>query len=826
MKIVAFKLTKYTRFDLLGVDTIDYTPLSPYQLILGGNGIGKSSLLNELSPLPPESSDLKEGGSKTITIEHRNSRYILTYNLHKKLQASFIKDGVELNDGSTVKVQKDLIWEHFRYDSQIHDLLLGNITLSTMLPQQRREWFVRMSNTDISYAIGVFNRLRSAERDIKGAIKINQQRLVNEQSKLPSQDDLTKLKRDAQGLKEDLNHLLPYTERGLKDLTQEINSLEAKLKDTAEQFMDTSFNITFNGIKDIVELTSYYDNLKYEQTSVQAEYQRCVNELTELQDVVAKNKVLADKPLEVIESEIERTNTELRAINNKLQELNINTGDNCKLQVDNLQYIVNEIKEICSYLPANPVGEDGERLYTRAKSDAYTARLAFIREELIKCRNRLGYHEREYTNLNNVHDVNCPNCNHAFKPGVDCRRIDELEKLIAEDKLHIMELEAELTETEKQAQVISEWVNWMRKLQQLRADNHNYAPLFSYLAKANVFSDYPPSAITYLKQYNQALLTQLRYQDVSISLAKLEEDKLRRIAAEGNDVEYIVNRMVSVEEHLKDLSIRANRIRQDLEALNNVIQNHRSIESTVNEIKQLQSDIQDKTLLQIRYDNNLKLQSIIERKQVQLANVENAVNRLSQSEAVIEQLQLSSQTLTEEQSALNVLTTLLSPQDGLIAESLLGFIHQFLEEMANVLDQIWTYPMRPYLELGDEGIELDYRFKVDINDSAIVVKDVSKLSTGQKDVVDFVFKLLLMQHLDLQDYPLFMDEVGGTFEAMHRDRLYSYLKLLVESNQVQQAFIISHISSSHDALATADRCVLDMNATMVDGRVNQVFKLH
>ena len=64
MKIIKLTLHLYKRFDLLGADTLTYTPESPYQLILGKNGIGKSSLLNELSPLPCETTDLKENGYK------------------------------------------------------------------------------------------------------------------------------------------------------------------------------------------------------------------------------------------------------------------------------------------------------------------------------------------------------------------------------------------------------------------------------------------------------------------------------------------------------------------------------------------------------------------------------------------------------------------------------------------------------------------------------------------------------------------------------------------------------------------------------------------
>ena len=162
-------LNEFKRLDLLGVTKLTYTPKSPYQLFTGKNGIGKSSLISEISPLPCEATDLREGGYKYVKLSHRGSKYELLYELHKKLESSFKKDGVELNQGGTIKAQRNLIWEHFQYGDDIHDLLLGNTLLSNMTPQVRREWFVRMSKSDINYAISFYNRLKSTERDIKGA---------------------------------------------------------------------------------------------------------------------------------------------------------------------------------------------------------------------------------------------------------------------------------------------------------------------------------------------------------------------------------------------------------------------------------------------------------------------------------------------------------------------------------------------------------------------------------------------------------------------------------------------------------------------------------
>ena len=221
----------------------------------------------------------------------------------------------------------------------------------------------------------------------------------------------------------------------------------------------------------------------------------------------------------------------------------------------------------------------------------------------------------------------------------------------------------------------------------------------------------------------------------------------------------------------------------------------------------------------------MKLLEIIRDKQVSLSNLENTLSGIQQSETIVKQITDMIAQLEEEYKAVNVLTTILSPQDGLIAESLLGFLNLFLDEMSNVIEHIWSYRMKPFMEIGEDGIELDYRFKVEVEGIEDPVKDISKLSRGQKEIMDFVFKLLVMQHLDMSDYPVYMDEVGASFDPYHRDKLYQYIKMLVEDNQISQVFVISHIASSHDALSLADRCVLDTDATMIDEEVNKVLIL-
>ena len=819
-------LNEFKRLDLLGVTKLTYTPKSPYQLFTGKNGIGKSSLISEISPLPCEATDLREGGYKYVKLSHRGSKYELLYELHKKLESSFKKDGVELNQGGTIKAQRSLIWEHFQYGDDIHDLLLGNTLLSTMTPQVRREWFVRMSKSDINYAISFYNRLKSTERDIKGAIKLNKQRLINEQAKLMDVNEINRVKDDSNKLKGELNHLLPFMEQTLTDKSIAISQLLENIEHLSSSIIDLKYNVKYEGLSDINELRTLEKQFTFEKDKLQNDYKSLIDKITELQDIVNKTKALADRPLEEIDKELFSAKNELHAVTEKYNGININVGDNAEDQLFSFIEIDRKLREVLTNFPTNYKTESGERFYTKEKEDALLAKLDELNSQCIRLKSRIEHHEKELDGLNNIHDVHCPNCNFSFKPGVDCNRIDStkamLEKLNEEFETANKRY-AELKEIEAKYTEIRRSLHHLRELY-----NHYplYNGLFAYIFKdIDKLHDNPYMLINSLPLYQEALQCKSRMVQLTSVISKLEEERIRRIAAEGSDMEFIYKNINDMELQLIEIDKRIKFLVNEINIIGNVIFSNEDLTTKSTRLKGLIKELEDTALLQVKFRNNEKLLEIIKDKQVSLSNLENTLSSIQQSETIVKQITDMITQLEEEYKAVNVLTTILSPQDGLIAESLLGFLNLFLDEMSSVIEHIWSYRMKPFMEIGEDGIELDYRFKVEVEGIEDPVKDISKLSRGQKEIMDFVFKLLVMQHLDMSDYPVYMDEVGASFDPYHRDKLYQYIKMLVEDNQISQVFVISHIASSHDALSLADRCVLDTDATMIDEEVNKVLVL-
>ena len=168
-------LVGYTRFNTDEIKTFRWKPQSSLSLVLGGNGSGKSSLLNELNPMPANRHDYEPGGSKTFICTLNDVRYILNSNFERGQKHSFVRitDGVkeELNSSATVTIQKELVESILRYDNKLHSLLTGQIIFTDLSPTQRKELLMSISPLDLSYVNGVFDKTRIALRDDQGALK-------------------------------------------------------------------------------------------------------------------------------------------------------------------------------------------------------------------------------------------------------------------------------------------------------------------------------------------------------------------------------------------------------------------------------------------------------------------------------------------------------------------------------------------------------------------------------------------------------------------------------------------------------------------------------
>ena len=101
-------------------------------LIMARNGTGKSAIMLELNPLPPENGNYTAGGRKYVEWRVGKRLYKMDSNTGVGNGHSFrIDDGPELNTGGTFSAQKELVYNHFnKMDGGLVKVLHGIKTVS------------------------------------------------------------------------------------------------------------------------------------------------------------------------------------------------------------------------------------------------------------------------------------------------------------------------------------------------------------------------------------------------------------------------------------------------------------------------------------------------------------------------------------------------------------------------------------------------------------------------------------------------------------------------------------------------------------------------
>ena len=147
----------------------------------------------------------------------------------------------------------------------------------------------------------------------------------------------------------------------------------------------------------------------------------------------------------------------------------------------------------------------------------------------------------------------------------------------------------------------------------------------------------------------------------------------------------------------------------------------------------------------------------------------------------------------------------MSPDNGLIAESITGFLNKMIADMNKVISMVWTYDLK-LLPFDLENGSIDYTFRFKINNK--IVDDISKGSSSLKEIFDLAFKIVFQNYIWGDEFPLYLDEFGKTFDSEHRERAYNAINNILVNNY-SNIFLISHFDSLHGRFVNADVNILN-----------------
>lgn len=829
MKITKLVLKKYKRLMMSNIQCIEYDPTKTMQLLIGSNGSGKSSILEELTPIPAHHSGFDKGGLKEIHVEHRGVDYVLISNYDGGSgRHSFKRDGEELNEGGTFAIQRELVEQEFRLNRKVHELMIGLETFTGMSTAKRREWLTTLSTVDLSYAFEVYNRVKSAQRDQLGVIKHLTKRMAGENMDLPDDSQMTQMRENIKRLTNKLNdlflHRKQHVSAGFRDeyhAQQQLNQLLDRARNLLKLYPRIPSNQV---IKDKETFAEELNEQFAQHRTMVAVVDQMVEELEGIRKKVpSKDDNLSPEQIQEIRDHLQDQLDTAKGWDMAVEKY---SGEfplvHLPIHGDPLRTL-NEVFDRWSKLISTfPENESGRMNSADARTNK--ERLTLIKGQLRQVEDKQTIFARRLATLRGCEEVVCPSCTHSFKPGVDVSEIGTLEQNL--EKLGGMaeRLAAEIKQLTEWLEEYDEYAAFVYNFRQLTQDYQQFQDLWDYCSREQVMFRTPRRYMSAALAWRQTMEDRI-VRDMAMEKAAVLRKKLQYVEAIDQDVVgYLDQRRVELETQIENRSHEMQLYKQrlnDFQRAGRDIQTlSTDIERLLGEFSQFSKNFQQ----QLEYLVQRALEEETKITQLQMAEQQRQLSALEMREHTLQAIEREHEEAIQLHADLGLLVKSLSPTDGLIGRYLMGFMQVMVKLMNAVINEIWTYPLEILPSKVDKD-ELDYNFPLQVSGGQVTAPDIARGSSSQRDVVNFAFKLMAMKFLNFEDYPLYLDEFGSTFDEQHRQNLIPFIARMIELGQIRQLFYISHFDATHGAFNQAEIFVLDPTNITVPQRYNEHVKI-
>ena len=818
MKILRLELYGYNRLMLNNIKHFIYTPNSTHQLILGTNGSGKSSILSELSPLPAHHSNYAKdkSGFKKITIFHAGRTYQLN-SIFKTNKHSFVVEdtGEDLNPGGTAEAQKELVFQHFGINKDIHDIITGEQRLTLMGPGERRKWITMISRSDYGFAMSTFKKFAGRARDQQGALKHLNQRLTQEINNLQSLQGLDGLEERSIQLREELNYLmleripnLPKLEIQQGRLRQLVAQVEAQSRD---YFKAIGYMPAGKSYKSEDDVQFDIQRLDTNIHASQALIERMGNEYGDMEAVVNSVQVEAGESLEDLPELILLQQRDMERLRSELRQF---TSLNSPSEIlRDWNSIGEEVQILFRRLPDNR-----ERIYSRENVQRKHNEKAEQQRIIDNSGGRINAIMNRLALMQEAKEEQCPSCNYIWRPGFSETEMAQLKydqeqhgQIIDAARVKMKEIEAFIEECAEITSMYNQFRGFVQGFPRLQ-------PLWDYILEHQLHLNDPKSNLQVFQDWRRDLDLSVQY-EAAHARYRHYLDLTERQTAMG-DTAHFSRRMFTLQKEIEEATQKLLEQRTERKTVDHFYAKLSRMQSLALEIEQACQDIETVQGTLVDSLRNDVIDETVMTLQTELGGIMRKLSEKEGQEGIVRDLETSKAEVALDAKALQLITQALSPNEGLIAEQLASDIGCLVAQLNSVIASIWTYDFT-VLSCGMDSGELDYKFPVQFATADYGTPDIGKTSKGQRQVIDFAFQLTVMLYLNLTDYPLFLDEPGEGFDEQHRIKLMDFVKQLMEMGRHSQLFMISHYASSHGSFVNAEVLVLDASNISVPGNYNQ-----
>lgn len=226
------------------------------------------------------------------------------------------------------------------------------------------------------------------------------------------------------------------------------------------------------------------------------------------------------------------------------------------------------------------------------------------------------------------------------------------------------------------------------------------------------------------------------------------------------------------------------------------------------ELLDMQGQQESQFTRMIDFTFNEEITSLVKKYQVSLAMLETSLTEAEMQAGIVKDITKTLEEAKNEEVSLRILEKMLSPKDGLIAEQILVFINTFIAKINEVIASVWGYNLALDNINLEEG-ELDYKFPMYIHNQENMIPDISLGSDSILDIINQAFRLVVYKFMNLDGYPLYLDEPARAFDQVHAHNLIMTMKELIDDERFSQIFYISHDFEGQNSFPNSQIAVID-----------------
>lgn len=838
MRINKVELYRYKPFLYSEIELFDMDMPNLIQNIIGTNGSGKTSLLQEINPQPATRTDFGESGYKKIVLTHQNSEYVLTSDFSNHSSPhSFVKDDVELNTSGTTGVQEDLISSHLGYTQLVHSVSYGKNQLSKMPVGSRKTFLLTIHPCQMKLILDKHKKVSQALRACRDNLSMLHERKASLATVLLEPELIEEMKDS----REHFEHELSLVIDAIHKLNNQKSNLQKEMNTRYSNHGVRSRKEILSGLVAFTRYTSIPRDVPIEvlhnsntneisilctkMTGLEARARDLTLEIDKYEDHIRQND--AKGALELVESTIENLSLDIT-------QLERNRIDN---PFD--AYVLDKLPEHISYLTdlisffigyGHPIPSRKDVTDLQNKLDGLNIQRRTTWYELSQARDRLAQHSKTLTSklIADIPD-GCSGCI-LFRNYRNSISEAQTNYDAATHEVEILERKHARLDSviHGRAEVLAVYEKSVPHLQRIS----DYLSEYRYLLAPLVGIEF----VEMIRKNPSMLVIRIqRHYDLSrdhYSLLKkkaelerlvLEQEKLKSPSQFGQ--QFLEQMVREKQEELNVIHIEYHQLKERKEEIAQFLF---LLDDYTNTLRSAKKELEDANVfgeyatlqhekeacdLYLEHLSTVKVQIVSRLTDIDRTLREQDMYHARYQDEVIVNIEKIS--VLEKEYVL--VEKALSPTHGIPHKYMVQFLNDVLKRANVFISEVFSYPFE-FVPL-DEHTPFDYKFKMYVGD--VPIPDVSDGSDAQQEVANFAFNLGLAVQLRMTDYALMLDECGRTFDTHHKQKLVEFLKTIVDDGIVAQLFLINHHATISAGLLNSDTVVLNPDNIVVPTKYNE-----